>query len=95
MNTPDLIGLIGLAGCLAAYAGLQLGRLQADDYAYIGLNILGPACLLYSLMHDFNLAAVITQITWMSLSVLGLAKTMSARRRKTSSVTAHCAENKT
>lgn len=95
MNTPDLVGIIGVIGCLVAYAGLQLGRLRHDDLCYLGLNILSPACLLYSLLHDFNLAAVITQIVWMSLSLIGLVKAMSARRRKTAGVTARCAENET
>lgn len=95
MTTPDLVGILGVAAILVSYAGLQMGWLRADDFAYSGLNILGPACLLYSLMYDFNLAAVITQITWMGLSGIGLMKAMSARRRKTPGITARCAENKT
>lgn len=95
MSTPDLVGIIGVIGCLIAYAGLQLGRLRHDGLCYLGLNILSPACLLYSLMHDFNLAAVITQVLWMGLSLIGLLKTVAARRRKTASVTARCVESET
>lgn len=95
MNIPDLVGILGVIGCLVAYAGLQLGRLRHDGPCYLGLNILSPACLLYSLMHDFNLAAVITQVVWMGLSMIGLLKAMSARRRKTSGMTPRCAESET
>jgi len=93
MNTPDLVGVIGVIGCLVAYAGLQLGRLQHDDLSYLGLNILSPACLLYSLMHDFNLAAVITQVLWLGLTLIGFVKAMYVRGRRTSRATAKCAEN--
>jgi hypothetical protein len=79
MNLSDLVGLIGVISCLVAYAGLHLGRLQHDDLRYIGLNILSPACLLISLLHDFNLAAVITQVLWLCLTAVGLVNVIRAR----------------
>ncbi len=95
MTPSDLVGLIGVITCLVAYAGLQVGRFQHDDLRYLGLNILSPACLLISLMHDFNLAAVITQVLWLGLSFIGLLRAMYARSRKTEHLSAKCAENKT
>ncbi|NMG29434.1 CBU_0592 family membrane protein [Aromatoleum evansii] len=95
MTPSDFVGLVGVIACLVAYAGLQMGRLQHDDLRYIGLNILSPACLLVSLMHDFNLAAVITQVLWLGLSLIGLLRAMYARSRKTERLGAKCAETET
>ncbi|HJV24435.1 MAG TPA: hypothetical protein VJ673_02065 [Aromatoleum sp.] len=95
MNFPDVIGIIGVISCLIAYAGLQLQRFQQDDLRYLGLNILSPACLLYSLVHNFNLAAVITQVLWICLTLVGLIKAMRARGRRTQLAARDCAENKT
>jgi hypothetical protein len=95
MNLPDAIGIIGVISCLVAYAGLQLGRLHQEDLRYLGLNILSPACLLYSLLHNFNLAAVITQVLWICLTLVGLIKAMRTRGRRTQLAVRDCAENKT
>ncbi|WP_186300199.1 CBU_0592 family membrane protein [Denitromonas ohlonensis] len=81
MNLPDVVGLIGVICYQIAYAGLQLGRLQQTDVRYIGLNILGPGCLLFSLFFYFNLASFITQVLWISLTAIGLVKILRSRRR--------------
>jgi hypothetical protein len=79
MNFPDVVGIIGVICYQVAYAGLQLGHFRQNDLRYIGLNILGPACLLFSLVFNFNLAAVVTQVLWLVVTALGLAKVIRAR----------------
>lgn len=81
MTLPDIVGLIGVAFYLIAYAGQQLGRFAKDDCRYIGLNILGPACLLYSLAFDFNLAAFLAQAVWLALTLPAAVKLVRASRR--------------
>lgn len=81
MNLPDVVGLIGVICYQIAYAGLQLGRFSQRDARYIGLNILGPGCLLFSLFFYFNLASFVTQVLWMCLTILGLAKIWGERRK--------------
>ncbi|NMF96908.1 hypothetical protein GPA27_05850 [Aromatoleum toluolicum] len=93
MNIPDVVGITGVICYQIAYAGLQLGRFQQDDLRYIGLNLLGPACLLYSLVFDFNLAALITQVLWLGITVLGLVQTMRARRRRIPRFDQRCMNN--
>lgn len=83
MDIPDVIGLIGVACYQVAYAGLQLGHFRNTDYRYIGLNVLAPLCLLFSLAFNFNLAAVIAQALWLGVTVLGLARIIHGRRRQT------------
>lgn len=82
MNIPDVVGIIGVICYQVAYGGLQLGRFRQDDFSYIGLNILGPIFLLISLVFSFNLAAVITQVLWLCLTAIGLAKLIRSRGTK-------------
>ncbi|WP_211165202.1 CBU_0592 family membrane protein [Aromatoleum toluolicum] len=95
MNIPDLVGLIGVAGCLAAYAGLQLGRFQQYDLPYLVLNIVSPACLLFSLYHNFNLSAVITQVLWLGLTVIAWVKAVRRRERKIGAAAPDCVKSQT
>lgn len=93
MTLPDIVGITGVICYQIAYAGLQLGRFQQDDLRYVGLNILGPACLLYSLTFDFNLAALITQVLWLGFTALGLVRIFRARGRRTSCLNQRCMNN--
>ena len=80
MTLPDLVGIAGVTCYQIAYAGLQLGRLQRTDGRYIALNILGPVCLLFSLVFHFNLAAFVAQVLWLALTTLGLVRIAIAKR---------------
>ena len=80
MTLADLIGLAGVACCKFAYAGLQLGRLSQTDLRYLLLNLLGPACLIYSLSHDFNFAALLTQVLWLMFTLIGAMRMVRRRR---------------
>lgn len=83
MNIPDMVGLVGVICYQLAYAGLQLGRFEQSDLRYIGLNILGPGCMLFSLIFHFNLASFITQVLWIVLTTMGLARILNMRRHST------------
>ncbi|NIF78060.1 cyclic nucleotide-binding protein [Paraburkholderia sp. Cy-641] len=80
MNTSDLIGIFGVICYQIAYAGLQLDFLQREDRRYVVLNLLGPCCLLYSLIFHFNLAAAVSQVLWLVWSLLGIAKLRLVQR---------------
>ncbi|RXZ43879.1 CBU_0592 family membrane protein [Crenobacter cavernae] len=67
----DLIGLIGVIAYLAAYFGVQLMGWSPEGPRYIALNVLGPACILVSLSHSFNLASFVTQCTWLLVTLIG------------------------
>lgn len=83
MTLPDLVGIAGVTCYQIAYAGLQLGRLQRTDGRYIALNILGPVCLLFSLVFHFNLAAFVAQVLWLVLTTIGFIRTAIAKRKPT------------
>jgi len=80
MTLADLIGLAGVACYQVAYAGLQLGRLSQMDWRYLLLNLFGPGCLIYSLSHDFNFAALLTQVLWVVFTLIGGVRMIRRRR---------------
>jgi hypothetical protein len=78
----DLVGNVGVALVLSAYLGLTLGRLASDRPPYLLLNLVGSALLLVSLAFAFNLSAVLIQVFWIAISLIGLARWFRARRRR-------------
>ena len=79
MTVADLVGLTGVAAYLAAYALLQLRRLEVDDSLYLGLNAFGGVALLFSLIYNFNLAAVVTQSLWLVFTAFGYWRSRRTR----------------
>jgi CRP-like cAMP-binding protein len=70
----DLIGLVGVVLYILAYGALQAGIVSGSGYSYTLMNMLAAALVLVSLMNDFNLSSAIIQITWIAISVFGLAR---------------------
>jgi hypothetical protein len=77
----DLVGNVGVALVLAAYLGLTLGKLASDRPPYLLLNLAGSALLLVSLVFAFNLSAVLIQVFWIAISLVGLGRWLVRRRR--------------
>ncbi|MFC3530839.1 cyclic nucleotide-binding protein [Vogesella facilis] len=77
MGIHVLVGLLGTACYVIAYALVQLKKLRMDANSYAYLNISGCLCSLYSLSHDFNLAAFVSQAFWLLFTLVG----MRANRR--------------
>ncbi|MEN0613902.1 cyclic nucleotide-binding protein [Klebsiella indica] len=79
MELHTVVGLIGVFCYLLAYALVQMRNLQIDSDIYAILNIIGGVCGLYSLSHDFNLAAAISQSMWLIFTLIGMH---TSRRRR-------------
>lgn len=77
----DFIGNIGVALILGSYLLVQLRRVTATGLANVVANGIGAACVLYSLIFDFNLSAFIIEAVWLLISLLGLARILRERRR--------------
>lgn len=71
MTLADVIGLGGVALYLVAYAGLQLGRLSPGDGRATLLNLSGGILVIFSLLHSFNIAAMVMQVVWFLLTIVG------------------------
>lgn len=82
MGLADIVGLAGAFFYLFAYALLQLRVLTIDDRRYTLLNVLGGVSLIYSLIWNFNLGSLISQVAWLLFTIIGYARFMLDRRRK-------------
>lgn len=71
MGMTDLIGLAGVAIYVAAHFVVQVLQRSPRSNLVIGLNLVGPLCLLISLSQDFNLASVLAQVFWFVLTLAG------------------------
>lgn len=83
MELTDIVGLAGASSYLLAYGLLQLRLLTIEDWRYTLLNILGGMALIYSLMWNFNLGSLISQVAWLVFTIIGYVRVLLDRRRKT------------
>ena len=70
----QVAGYGGVAFYLGSYGLLQLGVLRGNSYTYAALNLLAAALVLVSLFRNWNLFSAIIQISWITLSVIGIAR---------------------
>lgn len=76
----DFVGNLGVILILGTYLGVQLRRLDATGLAYVLANGLGALFILYSLLFDFNLSAVIIEAAWLAISGIGLVRILLERQ---------------
>uniref|UniRef100_A0A975YGC6 Cyclic nucleotide-binding domain-containing protein n=2 Tax=Gymnodinialimonas phycosphaerae TaxID=2841589 RepID=A0A975YGC6_9RHOB len=67
-------GLVGVALYLSAYGGLQLGLLRGSSVTYTVMNMFAAMAVLLSLVEAFNLSSLLIQISWITLSLVGLGR---------------------
>ncbi len=77
----NAIGIAGVALYLGSYAALQAGFLRGQGYAYASVNLAAASCVLISLVQDFNLSSAIIQISWISISIVGITRLYLLYRR--------------
>ncbi|WP_299688323.1 cyclic nucleotide-binding domain-containing protein [uncultured Tateyamaria sp.] len=70
----QLAGFVGVAFYLGAYGLLQLGVIRGNDYPYALMNLAAASLVLVSLLTSWNLFSAIIQISWITLSVLGMGR---------------------
>ncbi|MEO9791708.1 MAG: hypothetical protein ABJ263_00630 [Tateyamaria sp.] len=70
----QIAGYGGVAFYLGSYGLLQLGLLKGSSYTYAGLNLMAAALVLVSLFRDWNMFSAIVQISWITLSIAGIAR---------------------
>lgn len=69
---PDLIGCLGTIIILIAYILLQTRKLDPHHVLFSFLNLVGALMILISLLYSWNLAAVVMEIAWASISAFGI-----------------------
>lgn len=78
-SVSDALGLIGALFYLAAFAGLQLGRLDPREPPALLMNLAGAVLVTISLLSAFNLAAIVLQLAWGGMAVYGLVRRLAVR----------------
>jgi hypothetical protein len=81
MRWYDLAGGLGVALIVVAFLLLQLERVASNGLAYLIANAAGAALILLSLLYEFNLSAFLMEAFWLAISLLGLARRLSARNK--------------
>lgn len=81
MTIWNVIGTLGAAAIILAYALLQAGRWQAEQIRYSLLNALGAGCILISLVVEPNMPSMIIEFFWLLISVVGILRRVRQRKR--------------
>lgn len=77
----DYVGTAGVIMILLAYFALQIERLDPQGLAYSAANFLGAALIAVSLVFEFNFSAMLIEICWMAISLIGILRIVRGRRR--------------
>ena len=76
----DLAGFIGVVLIIVAYLLLQLEKLPSSSPRYSLFNAAGALLIMVSLIFTFNLSAFIVEAFWFLISLLGLWRSLVARK---------------
>ena len=80
MDEADVVGCLGAACLLLAYALNQAGWLKSDDWRFPAINLAGSGLVVVSLWFHFNLPSVVIEVFWSSISLYGIGKSLRRRR---------------
>jgi len=72
VSGPDVLGAAGGLLIVGAYSLLQLGRLDPRQLRYSVINAIGAGLILFSLMFEFNLGALLVEAFWLLVSCFGI-----------------------
>jgi hypothetical protein len=68
----DFVGNIGVVVLVITYLMLQLSKLSSDGLAYSVLNAVGAGLIVVSLLFNFNLSALVIEVFWVLISLVGV-----------------------
>ena len=74
MSFFELTGLLGVALYLGSYAALQFELIDCKGFIYPVFNFAAASCVLISLFESFNMSSAIIQISWITISLYGIAR---------------------
>ena len=82
MEWFDVVGTIGVALIVYAYAGTQTRRMNPEGLQYSILNLVGAILITVSLNYAFNMASFIIEIFWIIFSLWGIWRWLQNRKRR-------------
>lgn len=69
-----MVGIVGVIFTLIAYYFINIGKWGSETLSYVLLNLFGSCFLMFSLMFSWNLASVLIEIAWITISLIGLVR---------------------
>lgn len=72
-------GVAGFGLYAAAFASVQIGKLDGNGVAYTIANVAAAALVLVSMVEQFNLGSLLTQVTWIAVGLVGLFRRRNDR----------------
>jgi len=80
LTIVDAVGSFGALIVVAAYFATQMRLMNSDDLAFPVVNLLGSVLIVYSLVHNFNLASMLIEGFWILISLIGIVQHFRLRR---------------
>ena len=80
-SISDIAGIIGVILLLIVYFLLSTNRISSKQISYQLFNLIGALLILYSLLFHFNLASILLEISWISISLIGIYKICAVRKK--------------
>jgi hypothetical protein len=77
----DVIGIIGVGLVVSSFFLLQAEKFTPSSWGYLLFNLFGAMMLLFSLFHTWNLASVIIECLWLSITTYGIIKFKILRKK--------------
>ena len=79
----EILGVLGALTYSVRYLLVAFDRLPSQDPAHYWSSLAAALLVMVSLYHSFNLAAALTQVFFVIVSVIGIARHTKGRRKKT------------
>lgn len=81
-NLPvDIVGWVGVAALLLAYALVSLRRLEGDSVRFQVLNLAGSAMLMVNSFYYGAYPSVAVNLAWVGIGMFALGRIARRRRR--------------
>ncbi|MBN1146139.1 MAG: hypothetical protein JXA78_02705 [Anaerolineales bacterium] len=77
----DILGWVGVAALLVAYALVSMKRLDGDSFAYQALNLAGSGLLIVNSFYYGAYPSVGVNIAWIGIAIFTLTRKGAVSRR--------------
>ncbi|KDB51408.1 hypothetical protein X805_29890 [Sphaerotilus natans subsp. natans DSM 6575] len=71
LGVLDLVGLCGVCAYVVAHFLVQVRHESPRSRRIVALNVVGPLCVLVSLIGAFNISSFFSQSLWLLLTLTG------------------------